>query len=534
MINFKETILSESAGVKELGRNRVVRMWPDWTKAKKDENANAFLLLGQGSLPISELNRSYNMMQLNMTASNVDFWEPGNLYKYAIPSDYIFEYKNTTNGIEYITPDIITGDGIELIECKYRDINEFLFALPSGLKSTEDVADYTEIVMLPEDLINPDYEFYIEKTNGKFAVKIEVEPGWDWDSLNSLINNGSSEFRYIEIYNKQFPNIKATINVYREDSYEINRDLPPGKYKIRTNLIGFKVTLNSWGFCSNITNYYDSIYTSSGNSNAYFKISEEGDHLELKHYLTGRADYNAYPINYRNYKLMDADDESVTINSIAMHRNYPWILGLSSEGESSSIYLWSVYEKESPFIYSSNSVEILSIYSDMIDYKVGDQITFKTRLNSWNPKIKITKIRMKVMNENGDSFYINRSGVAVDERAAWVDTARGSDYNWFDVRWNFNIELSGYYKVEIETTPIDSNEVVKIAQHIINVPYKKALKKIDLPFAAVNISVGRDGKVYVLDSEDELKEVNLLYNTYYMNYDTYELYTRTEFDEIVL
>ena len=141
---------------------------------------------------------------------------------------------------------------------------------------------------------------------------------------------------------------------------------------------------------------------------------------------------------------------------------------------------------------------------------------------------------MKVMNENGDSFYINKNGEVVEEGIAWIDTARGKVDNWYDVRWNFNIELSGYYKVEIETTPIDSNEVIKIAQHIINVPYKKALKKIDLPFAAVNISVGRDGKVYVLDAEDVLKEVNLLYNTYYMNYDSYELYTRTEFDEIEL
>ena len=534
MIKFKETILSETTGVKELGRNRVVRMWPDWTKPKRDEHANAFLILGQGSLPLRELNREYEMMLLNMTASNVDFWEPGNIYKYAIPSDFIFNYKNTINGIEYITPDFITGDGIELVECKYRDINEFLFTLPTGLKSFEDKGSYAEVVITPENLLNPDYEFYIENTNGKFVVEVEAEPGWEWDSINSLTNNGDSEPRYIEIYNKQFPNIKAIVNIYREDSYEINKDFPPGKYKVRSNLIGFRVTLNNWGFCSNITNYFDAIYTNTGNSNAYFKLSEEKDHLEIKDYLTGREDYNAYPINYKNYKLMDTDGSDVVIESIAMHRNYPWILGLSSQEDSSSIYFWSLYERESPFIYTSNNFEILSIYSDMIDYKVGDQITFKTRLNSWNPKIQITKIRMKVVNEDGTSFYIDRTGATVEDTAAWIDTAKGTESNWFDIRWDFEIESAGFYKLEIETKPIDSNEIIKIAQQIINVPYKQALRRIDLPFSASKISVGRDGKVYILDSENVVKEINLLYNTYYIDYDSYELYTRTEFDEIVL
>lgn len=533
MIKFKETIIAEEVGVKELGRSRAVRMWPDWTKAKKDENANAFLLLGQGSLPLSELNRHYKMMLLNTTASNVDFWEPGNIYKYSIPSDYIFDYKNTTEGIEYITPDLITGDGIELQECTYRDMNEFLFALPYGLDSNNEISDYLEVVMSPEDLVNPDYEFYIEKTNGKFGLKIEAEAGWEWDSINTLVNSGDSEYRYIEIYNKQFPNIKAIVNIYREDSYIIDRDLPPGKYKVRTNLIGFNVTLNPWGFCTNITNYYEATHTSIGDANAYFTISEDQDHLELKYYLTGRQDYNAYPLNYRNYKLIGTENEDVSIGGIAVHKNYPWIMGLSS-GEESYIYIWSLYEKESPFIYTSNEVEILSIYPDMIDFKVGDQITLKTRLNSWNAKIKITKVRMKITNEDGDSYYINRSGTTVDERAAWIDTARGSDYNWFDLRWNFNIEAAGYYKIDIETTPIDSNEVIRIAQQILSVPYKKALRKITLPFSAVNISVGKDGKVYVVDADSKVHRVNFLYNTYYMDYDSYELYTRTEFDEIVL
>jgi len=534
MIKFKETILSETTGVKELGRNRVVRMWPDWTKAKKDEHANAFLVLGQGSLPINELKRSYNMMLLNVNASSVDFWEPGNIYSYTIPSDYIFEYKDTPNGIEYTTPDFVTGDGIELVECQYRDINEFLFALPSGLESYENKGPYTEVLMTPENLLDPDYEFYIEQTNGKFALQVEAEPGWEWDSVNSLVNNGDSEYRYIEIYNKQFPNIKAIVNIYREDSYEINRDLPPGKYKIRTNLIGFKVTLNSWGFCSNITNYFDAIHTSIGNANSYFTVSEDEQHIELKYYLTGRQDYNAYPLNYRNYKLVDLDGEDVSIQKIAMHKNYPWIIGMFSGSPESYLYIWSLYEKESPFIYSSNSFEVLSIHPDMIDFKVGDQITLKTRLNSWNPKIKITKIRMKVTSENGDSYYINRSGVTVDEKAAWIDTARDSNYNWFDVRWNFNIEAVGFYKVEIETTAIDSNEPIKIAQQILSVPYKKALRKITLPFIATNISVGRDGKVYVTDADGNVRQLNLLYNTYYIDYNSYQLYTRTEFDEIVL
>lgn len=516
--------------------------FPDWTKARNDDQSVANGLLNTIAGPIDFLDTELYRNKHNWFLSTFNVSELDTTYRFSLPSNFEFEVDDPTQ----LTP-------IEILPTVYGYNNLFVSGLVSGVQTilpvpAEDILDFwyqatpTRFVVLEEYLapevldvqflsssgINEYSELFLENY---LTIKVEGNNLFDEDSnpdgflrskvkIDGITWKGTSETE--EVY-FTYPQTKITNKIWREINSIQPLDFPEeGTISITSHNFGIEYKPDSYRELSQFKHSRD-------NFPSFWSI--EDLKLQLSTYTADSAinvlrGFIEHEI-VREWDLLSSGTNLITPSGLALvpYSDFVWV------SDESSIYLYDTHQ-ELPNLIEHGTPGANTIIEVSTEYPVSNE-EVEVNVIYRRPVKTVLAHRLTITYPDGTQFGIDEESDLVSINSNyWIK----SQIEKRVLRAPVLLQLEDYgdHLLTLETQYVDFS--TETDYRTIRVSGKLPLKTFDLTEyldsePILGLCMDHEHKLLV-KTQSKILELKFYYDYMLVNFDTKELIFREKYDRV--
>jgi hypothetical protein len=325
------------------------------------------------------------------------------------------------------------------------------------------------------------------------------------------------------------------------------------------------IEIDSWGFNRDfLLERAISFSTAQGTFPLYYALSNEGvsDSRSLLSYRIRETDsiqlqrqgFASLNTVFSVY-LTDIDNNHIVLNDIAKLDQSDLLFAVSD----TKLYVYDTYVpalinrtilKE----YKSRTTDVhigLEVYPDSRRrFTIGQEIILRTMNKAPVARFsKPVRVRLSRINESGTRVYLDKSGTTVSADNAWrySDLFDRGTSEWKEKKWHTSLPSIGEYAFTLETQylnrvdhPITERSVERKEYDVVPVcvTSKQALGEYNLSAGiqpAKGVTFDFNGNLWIRSENDgnTAHRTRLIYDYCLIDYQTYKLYFREQYNSVV-
>lgn len=550
---------------------KIVNSMPEWARGRLYKESVSQRLTSSFAMYIEDLYRGMRREFANHFVSTCQTDLDGLVYTAQIPDNFLFTYRDTTIGTQYLAPIITASDGVlNYVLTILEDLEDLDRAIPTRL--TLDTSLSYEIANVVDEVL-------VDSLSLATINAIEY-PNWLFLTIANGVDFGSTvdaSFFYpsfAEVFGQQLkgPNKREFRTFFSNDimrTVSIFLDIEAISLSNTDSTATIKI--DPWGFNLNYLLERGSTYTNvQGTYALYYKLGDDFSTSGLSNrsvleYCRRestavnllRQGYDSVDLEVPLY-LLDSNSLPLDLNDIAKHDFADRLYAVSD----TKFYIYDTYV---PAITDSYILEDLShriVEPHMVleptpiptkrFYKVGETVTLRSHaVNRISRLSKPGRVRVSYRNSSTSRVYIDKVGNSVTAEASWrYDSLRNrGTLAWVEKKWKFTIpDIKNYvFTLEVEylqpnySSITDNDNISRVEKDVlpILVGGKLPLVSLDIPVAqrpATGVTVDFEGSIWIKSeatSPAEAYQIDLHYDYCLVDYDGNLIYMREPFTEIV-
>jgi hypothetical protein len=518
---------------------------PEYTHGRKWSYSIMQQMLNPIALDIQKTFQELTEERNNYFASSANIYLLDHLYTLELGIGMDFKKEERVDGtLQYIPPRVyavIDGTEYELTSAKENNIETLAYsALPSRVADSEISYDYTAVVpetnannvsgITPSSFSTPgrarvtikdNTNWYVEFGDKTFYAKVFIrgttrqatklvesipiqyngtfKTTHQWVAIEEVWTSYMSEEALITI---------DVLDFNQESSLDTKNIVVP-----RTGVESFRFLRledKSWG-----TSLVSEGFTESSMSNI-------------------QLGFNAKDIEYQIELLDDAGD-NVTLNDMAIHDTFPWILCIDDD----NLYVYDsflLYPDVSKLTPESTNTK-MDLHSDRWIYAKDDVASIRTKtLDVASPPYSI---RWTLEEPNGDKWYLGVDGSKwALTTNAWIDNVGWDKSVWMEQDMSITLDQRGTYVLTIECMYSGDqgkhNSYTLTTRHLLYTPSLLPEITLSLPASLQNstlISFDDDGKVW-LEKDSKVHRLDLFFDYFLTDYTRKNIMFRENYSSI--
>ncbi len=521
-----------------------MNLLPLWAYARTAEFSNLQSFYGDLATELGDMSGEIRQSTDNNTCTLNNLWYQGEVYSHVVDPAFVFQFQELRDAVEYTAPVIKGVKGIttyDLSEVKDSSQSYLIKSVPST--ATEPTLTYTVA-----DKVAPTTYSFLGNAGDGTEVRVPEDNYVFITVSNSTFDigelfNGKHYIPIVTLRNKRYPEQFYSFKPYRNGEVTRSRyPLSAGTYIVETGILkdDSSITLDTWGFGDKLPELSYSHYGINSASQFIWGLDEDPSYLNV---LTpppgGRAqglgpDADAHVV--KTFVLLGEDQLSHEARSLAKPDYMP-IMFVLSEEEDNLIHVYDTYYDQATEVHVDNEQPLLDLEVEVIDWRIGDEIVASTKRSADFMDSEITGVRLRVEEKyTGTVKYIDTSGNVISAGLAAINTpSRVSRFK--DMRWRFQVTDPGTHTFYLEVK-VKGQSFVDTASYIIHVGYKEPIKTLNVPMplgrTLQSIGVWIDGQLYGEDELGNVYQMNLLYDSFYIDYEENIVYTLSDYDHLEL
>lgn len=262
-------------------------------------------------------------------------------------------------------------------------------------------------------------------------------------------------------------------------------------------------------------------------------ISEAHTAIDLE---TIQLGFDAKDTEYE-IELLDSENNNISANAISIKDNFKYIYVLDDD----NLY---VYNPEMPFPDTSFlENESTNTRMDLDAEKWVLATNESTSINTDTMDITSAPyaVRWSLLDSSGNLYYLGLDGskwpTTVD---AWIENSSWEQGYWEEQHLNISFDAPGTYVISIECFYIDEiagnrTKEILTTRQLMYVPSIKPEATFELPDDLKNsqdLLFDSDGKLWLKDSENNIKLLNIYFDYFIADYDRKRVWTHEDYSEL--
>lgn len=234
-------------------------------------------------------------------------------------------------------------------------------------------------------------------------------------------------------------------------------------------------------------------------------------------------------------ELLDSTGANINANALAIRDTSPYLYVIDDD----NLYVYNpiMAFPDATALEAESTNTKMNLTSERWVYARDEEAVINT--DTLDVSTVPWQHRWILKDPNGDEWYLGKDGskwpLTTD---AWIDNNKWDNGYWDEKRLTFVLDLVGTYILSIECRyavdgAVDDN--ILVTRHLLNVPAIRPEQTLELPAAlkaSTDIMFDSDGKLWLKDSIDDIKLLNLFYDYYIVDYDGKAVWFREDYSEV--
>lgn len=527
---------------------RIANRYPPWSRFRQSGQSMGQIMIDPMCREIEDLYwwEQYNFGNFILNSS--DNFQVESLRELSLPSGFIFDYRDDTDGRVYIAPESVVGQlsggtWVSLTQADNNGLEELWYGVPTRITAAGESYSYNAVISSTR----------VSNISSMSPGRINV-PGKLWLTLSE---NSSCLHNYRG-------------NVVRSHVVLTGRDIHglPAEERIFFAFNGTVQTLKAWSEIDSIQTRYiddDAVLHVSwlpiGSSDyidyfglsisdrvekfRFFGRSDKSYGTALVHKTFGADSFLDVEEGYDEkddvyeIELLDSSESNVSLNWLTTWPKRRWVVGTTS----STVHFYSpdVQTGDRSLLADRDAEVIVQIYSEKEYYGKGD--TIELVADTKRPNWVVLRSRWSVVKPNGTRVGINGAGSEVTYgESGWEENTRGTLFNRIGLDRNYieyTLSQSGTYAFYLETTMKENvqEQGARVFEQtdvkIIRVPSETALASLSLPTSVGEVSyISFDsyGRPWVINETAVAHRLDFHYDRYIVDFTEKKIYVREDYD----